>query len=227
MPFVSSSSAFFISPSPIPPTPLARKLSSAHTRARERVRPHARSRNHLRYRFTTSSSTKFSSTSHRLSRSSPRTISDTHNHLSHTSVNTSSGVDEHHIVERNRLSPCRADTNHQPAGSEFFVALLATGSGPLTGSLWVASAITFPSPEGVGTCRFGNTPRTREALLTRPSPVTAADRSTASEALPSHCRRAPPTACRWTDKASCCTFSVVIFRQQRESFSLHQDNFSS
>ena len=107
------------------------------------------------------------------------------------------------------------------------LALLATGSGPLTGSLWVASAITFPSPEGVGTCRFGNTPRTREALLTRPSPVTAADRSTATEALPSHCRRAPPTACRWTDKASCCTFSVVIFRQQRESFSLHQENFSS
>ena len=33
----------------------------------------------------------------------------THNHLSHKSViNTSSGVDEHHIVERNRLSPCRA-----------------------------------------------------------------------------------------------------------------------
>ena len=61
------------------------------------------------------------------------------------------------------------------------LALLATGSGPLTGSLWVASAITFPSPEGVGTCRFGNTPRTREALLARPSPVTAV----APQSLPS------------------------------------------
>ena len=165
--------------SSIHPPPLARTLSSARARARARARP----RNHLRPRSTTSLSTKFSSTSCRLSCSSPRTICDTHTQPSpsHKSVNTSSGVDEHHIVERNRLSPCRADTNHQPAGSEFFVALLATGSGPLTGSLWVASAITFPSPEGVGTCRFGNTPRTREALLARPSPVTAV----APQSLPS------------------------------------------